>query len=186
MAAPKIPETPDFIRGLVNSADQIYQSLPHGNKSGRNLLRRLKDREIKLNNLSSEDRQLLGEYQARVVLMVLAAELALKFLSQQTNLKLPDNDHNLHDLFKGLKDSLKEEIEAKYSEYCSNQQPPKYSPERWETADQVFQLCNKASVQWRYLVEEKNFPDYAMQATYLKYATFSVLRVAEVLPQKHQ
>lgn len=186
MPTVKIPETPDFVRGLIKSADEISNLLDHGTDAPRDLLKRLKSGEKKLKHLSDLEQRQLGTYQGRLVLMVLAAELALKFLCQQTNLKLPDNDHNLYNLFKDLKDSLKEEIEVKYSECCREQEPPKDPPEGWETADQVFQLCNKASVQWRYLVEEENFPDYAMQATYLKYATFSVLQVAETLPQAQQ
>ena len=47
--------------------------------SPRVLLTKLHDK-LKLADLASEERQELGMYQARVVLVVLAAELALKFL----------------------------------------------------------------------------------------------------------
>lgn len=184
MPAPKIPETPDFVKGLVKSADQIYMSLPQGNGSGRYLLQRLKSGEVRLEELSGSQRQLLGMYQARVVLMVLAAELALKFLWQQTNPEPAGDGHNLDKLFNGLKKCLQIKIEVKYSERCKAHQPAAPPPEGWETPKQAFELCKDASIRWRYLVEEKKFPDYAMQATYLKYATLSVLQVAEILPKK--
>ena len=112
--------------------------------------------------------------------MVLAAELALKFLWQQTNPEPAGNVHNLDKLFKGLKKCLQTKIEVKYSERCKAHHPP----EGWETPKQAFELCKDASIQWRYLVEEKRFPDYAMHATYLKYAILSVLEIAEILTKK--
>ena len=123
MPAPKIPETPDFVKGLVKSADQIYMSLPQGNGSGRYLLQRLKSGEVRLEELSGSQRQLLGMYQARVVLMVLAAELALKFLWQQTNPEPAGDGHNLDKLFNGLKKCLQIKIEVKYSERCKAHHP---------------------------------------------------------------
>lgn len=176
MPAKKVEETPDFVEGLLNSADEIYNLLEHGNDSARHVLQRLKSSETKLTDLTSTERQHLGIYQARVVLIVLAVELALKFLYQKDKSKAARPNHKIDELFNDLSACLQEQITDKY---CKLANPP---PERWENPKQIFELCKEASVKWRYLVEENNFPDYAMHATYLKYATLSVLEVAETLP----
>ena len=180
MPAKKIAETPDFVQGLLNSAKAIYKLLDHGNTSARQVLQRLKNGQTKLTDLTSTERQHLGIYQARVVLIVLAAELALKFLYQKDKSKAAPEDHKIDQLFNELSPCLQEQITH---QYCKLAYPP---PQGWENPKQIFELCKKASVQWRYLVEENNFPEYVMQATYLIYATSSVLKVADTLPKKHK
>ena len=177
MATQKIAETPDFVRGLLESADEISKLLNPERMSPRDLLTKLHD-EVKLVDLSSQERQDLGIYQARVVLMVLAVELALKYLWEQDKGKAANKDHKTHELFNELSCSLQVQIQ---SEYCKLAKSP---PNGWDTPDDVFKRCKDASVQWRYLVEENNFADYVMQAEYLKYAILSVLQVGEMLAQK--
>ena len=168
----KMPETPDFIKGLLRSADEISNLLEHGNDSARQVLQRLKNGDIKLKDLNTTEIQHLGIYQSRVVLIVLAVELALKFLYEKDKSKPAHKSHKVNVLFNDLSPCLREQITEKY---CTLANTP---PEGWETPKRVFEHCKNASVKWRYLVEENNFPDYAMQATYLKYATRSVLEVA--------
>ena len=79
MVVMKITETPDFVKGLLKAADEISNLLNPEKMSPRVLLTKLHDK-LKLADLPSEERQELGMYQARVVLVVLAAELALKIL----------------------------------------------------------------------------------------------------------
>ena len=115
MADKKIAETPDFVEGLLISAEEIDKLLNPNKIPPRHLLTKL---NAELENLSSEERQELGIYQARVVLMVLAAELALKFLWEQVQedkTKATDTKHNLSEWFKKLPVHLKAEIQ---SEYC--------------------------------------------------------------------
>ena len=180
MPKKKIPETPDFIQGLLKSADEIYNLLEHGNDSARQVLQRLKSGQIKLKDLNGTEIQHLGIYQSRVVLVVLAVELALKFLYEKDKSKPAGQNHRVDELFNELSPCLQKQITDKY---CTLANTP---PEGWETPKQIFELCKKASMKWRYLVEEDNFPDYAMQATYLKYATISVLQVAEAFPQNEE
>ena len=178
MANKKITETPDFVKGLLKSSDGISELLSPAEIHQRSLLNQLHNDDEKLADLSSDERQELGMYQARVVLMVLAVELALKYLWEQNKGTKADDHHKINHLFNGLPHSLQDQIQ---SEYCKLAEPP---PSGWETPKKIFELCKDASVKWRYLVEECNFPNYVMQAKYLKYATLSVLRVSENLAQK--
>ena len=77
MAAKKVKETPDFVKGLLTSADGISTLLNPDKMPPRLLLKKLQDDKVTLGQFTSEECQELGMYQARVVLMVLAAELAL-------------------------------------------------------------------------------------------------------------
>ena len=182
MADKKISEPPDFVKGLLKSADETSKLLDPNKVSPRDLLTKLEDgRELK--KFSPEERQELGIYQARVVLMVLAAELALKFLWQHVqsyNTKPKGTGHNLSLLFSNLPHHYRVDIQ---SEYCKRATSP---PDGWETPGKIFELCKSASVQWRYLVEKNNFPKYVMQAKYLKYATLSVLEIAEGLALENE
>ena len=72
----KVRETLDFVKGLLESADEIPNALS-GELEPRIVLAK---QHIKVANLSSRQVQDLGKYQGRVVLVALAAELALKFL----------------------------------------------------------------------------------------------------------
>ena len=157
MAAKKITETPDFVKGLLKSADEISKSLDSGKMHPRVLLEKLRGGEKKLACLSREERRELGKYQARVVLVVLAAELALKLLWEQDKDKPADQNHKIDQLFNCLCPSLKCQIR---NEYCKLAEP---APCGWDTPDEIFKRCKDASVQWRYLVEECNFPEYVMQ-----------------------
>ena len=177
MAAKKIKETPDFVKGLLKSADEISSVLNPDSMPPRALLMKLHDDEVRVEDLSSGERQELCMYQSRVVLMVLAAELALKFLWEQDKGKPAKTDHNVHQLFHGLSNPLQVEIQSEYFERA------KSPPTGWETPERIFEFCKSASVQWRYLVEKRNFPKYVMQAEYLKYATLSVLQVGEMFAQ---
>ena len=178
MAVKKITETPDFVKGLLKSADGVSELLNPNEMHPRDLLHKLRKGEKHLEGLLPDELQELGIYQARVVLMVLAVELALKYLWQQYNGTPAGGHHDIHTLFRCLSCSLCDKIQSEYRELAES------PPTGWETLDEMFKCCKDASVKWRYLVEEPNFPDYVMQATYLKYATLSVLRVSEKLAQK--
>ena len=114
----------------------------------------------------------MGIYQARVVLVVLATELALKFLWEHDKNKPANKDHKIDKLFNDLSSPLRCQVQLEYEQLA------KSAPIGWRTVGDVFTLCRDASVQWRYLVEESNFPDYIMRAQCLIHATESVLRVS--------
>ena len=179
MAAKKIVQTPDFVNGLLRSADEIDKLL-NPKLHPRTVLYKLGHGEKKLKELSSEELKELGKYQARVVLMVLAVELALKLLWEGQKGKPATPDHNIDQLFGDLSGPLKVQIQ---SEYCEQAKSP---PPGWETPDKIFRLLKDASIKWRYLVEESNFPRYFMQAKYLKYATLSVLKAGETPAEKNE
>ena len=61
MAAKKIPETPDFVKGLLKSADGISKLLNPDKIPPRVLLAKLGRSETGLTELSPEERQELGE-----------------------------------------------------------------------------------------------------------------------------
>ena len=63
MADKKIRRTPDFVEGLMKSADEIDKLLTSSEMSPRYLLTKL-DGDINLENLLPEQRQALGIYQA--------------------------------------------------------------------------------------------------------------------------
>ncbi len=177
MAAKKVKETPDFVKGLLTSADGISTLLNPDKMPPRLLLKKLQDDKVTLGQFTSEECQELGMYQARVVLMVLAAELALKLLWEQDKGKPASKHHGIDQLFDELCGPLQAQI---HSKYCEQAQSP---PGGWETPGQIFKLLKNASVQWRYLVEKSNFPNYVMQAKFLKHATLAVLQVRGTLAQ---
>ncbi len=117
-------------------------------------------------------------YQGRVVLVALAAELALKWLWEQENKVPAKNVHALFDWFNWLSPQLKQAVR---DEYRNQVGAPK---EGWETVDKVFETCDMAIEQWRYIFEKNSFPNYVIQATYLKHATLSVLKVGEAFAEK--
>lgn len=172
MAESKIAETPDFVNGLLDSADAVAELRNLKGVSPRVLLTKLQDPQD-VASLSPKERRELGIYQARVVLMVLAAELALKFLWERHTGTPAKQNHRMHEVFKKLTPTLQAQIQSEYNKGA------KSPPPGWKNADDIFELCNNASVQWRYLVETNNFPDYEMQATYLKLLTRSILQVAK-------
>lgn len=181
MAGKKIPETPDFIRGLLKSAESISELLNPEHTHPRYLLQKIHNEEVKLEDFTSEERGELGLYQSRVVLVVLAAELALKFLWNyipEGNKRPSERKHELSLWYKRLPTCVRDQIGA---EYCARSDS---SPLGWETPEGVFKSCKGASVQWRYLIEEGNIPDYVMHARCLIDATLSVLKVGEKLAEE--
>ena len=111
-------------------------------------------------------------YQGRVVLVALAAELALKYLWETENAGGAPGDHDLLKCFNRLLDHRKDEIRRKYERRVTDP-----LEEEWRTVDQLFEICRNSFVDWRYIVEEGNYPNYIMRATYLKEATLSVVDV---------
>ena len=173
VAKKKIQQTPDFVMGLLESADLIGESLPH---SPRWLAQGISRGKQKVANLDSHQRQKLGKYQGRVVLAGLAAELALKWLWERDNQPSSSKcGHNLLMLFNELSEDLKCKIRAAYVLLACPCEPG------WESADKVFKICQNSFVDWRYVVEEGGFKDYVMHATYLNHATLSVLQVGGTL-----
>ena len=164
----KVPETLDFVIGLLISADEISKGLS----------RQIEPRRLLVeahNNLAAfrtEEIQEMGEYQGRVVLVALAAELALKFAWETENQGGAPWGHDLHQHFVSLSENLKEKIRSEYQRRIANQ-----SEKEWDTADKVFKICRKAFEDWRYIVEEGKSPKFIMRATYLNDATLSVIQV---------
>ena len=168
MSQRKVLETLDFVRGLLRSADDIAEALS-GELEPRKVL--AQEHTI-IANLEPNQIQELGKYQGRVVLVALAAELALKFAWETENQGGALDGHELLKLFDRLSDNLKQNIGREYQRRVTDP-----SDEGWETAGQVFETCSNAFVDWRYIVEERKYPNYIMRATYLKEATLSVIHV---------
>lgn len=165
----KVPETLDFVKGLLISADEIPNALS-GELEPRQVLAK---KHADIANFNPSQIQDLGMYQGRVVLVALATELALKFVWETENQgKEATNSHDLLQLFECLSDDLKETIRNEYRRRVTNP-----LEKRWESADNTFKTCRHAFVDWRYIVEEGKYPSYVMRATYLKEATLSVIDV---------
>ena len=100
VAKKKSQQTPDFVMGLLESADLIGESLPHSPRWLAEAISHGKQKvangKQKVANLDSEQRQELGKYQGRVVLAGLAAELALKWHWERDN--QPSSSKSCHDL----------------------------------------------------------------------------------------
>ena len=107
----------------------------------RDLLKKLGDQDKKLEDFSPLERQELGIYQARVVLMVLALELALKRLWEQEKGTVAKRDHKINDLFNELSDLRQDEINTEYSKLA------KSPPACWEKPKKILERCKGASVQ---------------------------------------
>ena len=168
----KVPETLDFVRGLLISADEISNSLSEELEPRRVLAQK----HTKIAILESPHIQELGKYQGRVVLVALAAELALKYAWETEHQDMVAiNSHDLLVLFESLSDNLKEKTRIEYQNRVTNP-----LGKEWETVDQVFGICRKAFEDWRYIVEEGSYPNYIMRATYLNKATLSVIDVVDL------
>ena len=167
----KIKQTPDFIRGLLKSADLVSREMEDGEFHPRESL--TKQNEIA--RCPPERIIEFGMYQGRVVLVALAAELALKWLWELENGKPAANKHSLHGWFVELSPQRQQAIREEY------QRRTDAPPKGWESVDSVFNQCDRAFEHWRYIVEKDSFPTYVMQATHLKHATSSVLGVAGTL-----
>ena len=168
----KVPETLDFVKGLLTSADEIPKAL-NGELEPRKVLAH---KHSNIAKLSPEQIQDLGKYQGRVVLVALAAELALKFAWETEHEdKAAPGGHDLLECFDRLSDDLKEKTRIEYRKRVT-------SPlnKDWETVDQVFTICCEAFEDWRYIVEEGSYPNYIMRATYLIHATQSVIDVVNL------
>lgn len=167
----KRKQTLDFVKGLLLDADKIDELIPSGTDHPRETLHG----DTKIKDCCPEQLLKFGQYQGRVVLAALAAELALKFAWEKEN---PEGGHAkgrhcLHQLFKRLSTERKGKIRNEYATRLTkaNADPPK----KWKTADKVFETCNRSFEHWRYIVEEDSFENYIMQATYLIEATRSVI-----------
>ena len=166
----KVPETLDFVEGLLISTDEIAKTL-NGELEPRRVLAQ---KHTEIANFDPEQIQELGKYQGRVVLVALAAELALKFAWETENTGGAPGCHDLLKLYDCLSDNLKEKIRSEYQRRVTNP-----FEKEWTTADQVFKICRKAFEDWRYIVEKGSYPNYIMRATYLKEATLSVIHVVK-------
>ena len=129
----KVPETLDFVKGLLTSADEIPKPL-NGKLEPR---KALAHKHSNIAKLSPEQIQDLGKYQGRVVLVALAAELALKFAWETEHQdKAAPGGHDLLECFDRLSDDLKEKTRIEYRKRVT-------SPlnKEWEAVDQVFTIC---------------------------------------------
>ena len=134
MTGKKIPQTPDFIRGMLKSANSISQLLNPENIHPRHLLKTIHSDEVKLEDLKPEERRELGLYQSRVVLVVLAAELALKFLWNYIpeDVGRPsERNHELSLWFNRLPACVRADIEEEYSKRSDS------PPMGWETPEEL-------------------------------------------------
>ena len=165
----KVPETLDFVKGLLISADEIPKALS-GELEPRKVLAQ---EHANIADLNPKQLQELGMYQGRVVLVALAAELALKYVWEMENEDGAAAGHDLLKCFDRLSDDNRYSIRSRYKRRVTDP-----LGKEWETVDQVFKTCRGAFEGWRYIVEEGSYPDYIMRATYLKEATLSVIDVA--------
>ena len=177
----KRKETPDIVDGLIKAAKIIDQQLAQGKGNPRN---------VKMENKILEPAD-FGRYQARVVVMALAAELALKVAYEQQYPEPAPRIHDLQELFDKLCEETKRKIEVKYGVLLKKYQ--QHSLEKgcsledyWATASQLFKKCKDTFVDWRYIEEEGQPPDpFIMRATLLGYAAKSVVQaVRECPPQE--
>ena len=132
-----------------------------------------------LSKLNPTEQQGFGQYQGRVVLMALAAELALKFAYEKDNSKKSaPATHNLSKLFKKLKSDRQTNIQEHYEHLLSERGYD--PPEEWcKTVSGVFQKCKDISMVWRFAVEQGKVPTkFVMRATCLELAARGV--VAEI------
>ena len=164
----KVAETPNVVEGLLAAANRIKGNSVQG-------MRWLAESKP-LSELSVPQQKGFGQYQGRVVLMALAAELALKFAYEKDNpQESAPATHNLSKLFKKLKGHRQAKIQEHYEHLLSERE---LSPqEEWcETVSQVFKKCRDISMVWRFAVEEGKVPTkFVMRATYLELATRGVV-----------
>ena len=163
----KIPQTLDFVEGLLQAAEIIYPSQGNNDPSPDHPTI-IMSNEVNLDEYTPEERVKFGKYQGRVVLAALAAELALKFAWETKNSGGAQEGHELLKLFNRLSPGLREKIS---SEYCKRAVPSK---EGLETAEKVFEIYNDAYKTWEYIVET-GAAKHKMQATTLIHATRSVI-----------
>lgn len=161
----KREKTLHFVEGLLCSADKIYPP-SEADFHPRETLHGAFD----LSAATPEEVEEMGKYQGRVVLVSLAAELALKFAYElEKSEKIATTNHDLEYWFKKLSETLRKSVESHYSHLAT---PPQNG---WMTAADAFEKCKNSSLEWRYIVEEGEGPQDIMRATYLKYATLSVV-----------
>ena len=154
-----------FVEGLLRSADKIYPP-SEADFHPRETLHGAFD----LSDATPGEVEEMGRYQGRVVLVSLAAELALKFAYElEKPEKTATTNHDLKYWFKKLSGALRKSVENHYSHLAA---PPR---DGWMTAAEAFEKCKNSSLEWRYIVEDGEGPQEIMRATYLKYATLSVV-----------
>ena len=162
-------ETLDFVLGLLCSADEIAGKLPNDFHPREQL-----HKKYDISGCTPDQIREFGMYQGRVVLVSLAAELALKFAWEQEHKdEVAETTHDLKQLFDHLSPHSQERIRSEYVPLGGQ------AVQGWKTVDQVFKTCRCAFENWRYIIEEDNFPNFIMQATYLKHAALSVIKVAQ-------
>ena len=165
----KRKETPEAVRGLLKAAEKARIGLSP------------EPRHLAANNideLPSDKAMEFGQYQGRVVLVALAAELALKFAYELHHPgKTATVTHDLNVLFTKL-GKWRPAIEDAYRELLKKQNGD--PPAEWcETASGVFKECHKAFYDWRYILEEGKIPNgFVMRAAYLGLAATSVVEAA--------
>ena len=124
----------------------------------------------------------IGLYQARVVVIALAAELALKFSYEQENpSEVAPATHDLRDLFAELSDDKVKAVRKVYARLLNQykhqleQDKKEYLEDGWETADHLFENCRYAFEDWRYIEERMPRTPFVMRATLLELGARSVL-----------
>ena len=166
----RVPETLQFVEGLLLAADGIDRTL-NGQLEPRSVLA---NRHRDIHKFEASQIRELGKYQGRVVLAALAAELALKFAWESENTDPAPYGHDLLDLYDSLSDDLKAQINDDYKRGVDASLGVE-----WESAYKVLETCRTAFEGWRYIVEDGKYPRYVMRATNLIEATRSVIRSVE-------
>ena len=180
----KRKETPNAVEGLLTAADKISDGLLSG--------MRYSAFKGSIGSLPDEEQKALGQYQGRVVLMALALELALKFAYEQDH---PGDSaprtHDLHRLFRKLKNHRKEAIRANYERLFDEFDdelkkrgdiPPE---EWWKNLGGALKKCKDTSVNWRFIEERGMIPTkFVMRATCLRLATESTVEEIRAFQQQ--
>ena len=177
MATRKITETLNFAEGLLKLTAEADNVIGSPGISPRDILTQCGTGA--LSDLRPDILEPLGVYQGRAVLVVLATELALRFLwerEQESKTAVAKNSHTFPDLFKGLSKACRDKIRHRYLEIAPI--PKKV----WKSLSGIFKRKENSSVQWRYIVEEGKSRPYIMQATYLIALTRAVIEVAREIP----
>jgi hypothetical protein len=121
MAKRKIPQTLDFVEGLLTLAEKADEMIGSPDTHPRYITTRCGD--VKLSEQLPETLKRLGIYQGRVALALLGAELALKFLwerEQESETTVAKSSHTFPDLFKGLSKARRDKIQHRYLKIAPN------------------------------------------------------------------
>ena len=99
------------------------------------------------NSYDMKNNVVFGNMISTTMIIAQCLELLLKYKIQQEGKDI-EKDHNLHKLFKTLKDESKVEIQNIFKEETSIMT----LPDGWDSVESIFQKAQNAFVHWRYVV----------------------------------